>query len=234
MSKKKLYCGLNHFSSSLFLRRWCVQPVQKLKPLLSVSLILSALVFPDWRLWPTDMGEISGAARNKGVFGSLFVCCIPPCFWFFSLLFVFSFCALLVLNVSPYPLFILFPFLASISLSSFWLSLLHLPLFFLLFGFLSPCYQFFSSVVSFNSFLSALLAGCHLPVSPLCISISISIPSSPFVFFSLFLWWVHSGEDVPLVVPQCTSAHPRCRLLDCDWLVWSLSSVAMLNSWSVY
>lgn len=107
---------------------------------------------------------------------------------------------------------------------SLWLLLVHLSSFWACFY----CHHA-ASVFSFNSFLSALLAGCHLPISPLFIS----IPSSPSRLFlllhSLFLWWVYGGEDVPLVVPQCTSAHPPRRLLDCDWLVWSLRSLAVSN-----
>lgn len=49
----------------------------------SLDFIINTLfvfIFPDWRLWPTDMGEISGAERNKGLF--------PPhlhvLVWFFA------------------------------------------------------------------------------------------------------------------------------------------------------
>ena len=129
------------------------------------------------------------------------------------------------MNVSCYLLFLLFPrlFMSSIFLS-----------FFFLFSFVSSVSHHAASsfpVFSVNSFLSALLPGCYLSISPLSISIPSPLlhPSSfPPPLFSLFLWWVHSGEDVPPVVPQCTSAHPLCRLLDCDWLVWRLSSAAML------
>lgn len=180
-----------------------------------LSLIISLFVFPDWRLWPTDMGEISGAARNKGAFGSLFVCSALPCVCFFT---VFQSAYSKCLSLS------------SISFGSLWLFTPPSSSLFLLFSFLSltmlpVLFQCF--LLTLSSLPSWLGATCPSLLSP---SPSLLLhPSFPPPLYSLFLWWVRSREEVPLVFPQCTSAHPRCRLLDCDWLVWSLSSVAMSN-----
>lgn len=148
----------------------------------SLDFIINTLfvfIFPDWRLWPTDMGEIGGAERNKGLF--------PP--HFHVLVWFFAFChfhfPVFLLLVSAYSSFM--------SCGSFCIiaSVFILPSLLFLF--------------TFHSFLSALLAVCHLPICPHFTSILLSSFSLPL--FSLFLWWVHSREDVPPVFPQCMSAH---------------------------
>lgn len=102
-----------------------------------------------------------------------------PCFCYFTVVFllVFSFCALLSLNVSPRPLFL--------SVQVFFFFVTSLPS-------SSPFYSVFAvshhaassfPVFSFNSFLSALLAGCHLPRLS-----SLHLHPFPPPLYSLFLW----------------------------------------------
>lgn len=153
----------------------------------SLDFIINTLfvfIFPDWRLWPTDMGEISGAERNKGLF--------PP--HFHVLVWFFAFChfhfPVFLLLVSAYSSFMScgsFCIIASVLLSFY--SAVTFPMF------------------SFHSFLSVLLAVCHLPICPHFTSILLLLSSFSLPLFSLFLWWVHSREDVPPVFPQCMSAH---------------------------
>lgn len=110
------------------------------------------------------MGEISGAERNKGLF--------PPhlhvLVWFFCFL-PFSFSCLFLLLVSAYSSFM--------SCGSFCIIA-------------SVLFSFYSAVTfpmfSFHSFLSVLLAVCHLPICPHFTSILLlSSFSLPLQFISL-------------------------------------------------
>lgn len=184
---KETCCG---FQSLLLFSVKSAEHLVRLKLVLGLCLLLVSSLdfiintlfvfnFPDWRLWPTDMGEIGGAERNKGLF--------PP--HFHVLVWFFAFChfhfPVFLLLVSAYSSFM--------SCGSFCIiaSVFILPSLLFLF--------------TFHSFLSALLAVCHLPICPHFTSILLSSFSLPL--FSLFLWWVHSREDVPPVFPQCMSAH---------------------------
>lgn len=184
---KETCCG---FQSLLLFSVKSAEHLVRLKLVLGLCLLLVSsldfiintlfvFIFPDWRLWPTDMGEIGGAERNKGLF--------PP--HFHVLVWFFAFChfhfPVFLLLVSAYSSFM--------SCGSFCIiaSVFILPSLLFLF--------------TFHSFLSALLAVCHLPICPHFTSILLSSFSLPL--FSLFLWWVHSREDVPPVFPQCMSAH---------------------------
>lgn len=191
---KETYCGFQ--SLLLFSVKSAEHPV-RLKLVLGLCLLLVSsldfiintlfvFIFPDWRLWPTDMGEISGAERNKGLFPPHFH--VLVCFFCFL---PFSFSCLFLLLVSAYSSFMScgsFCVIASV-LFSFYSADTSFPMF------------------SFNSFLSALLAMCHLPICPHFTSILLLLSSFSHTLFSLFLWWVHSREDVPPVFPQCMSAH---------------------------
>lgn len=188
---KETCCG---FQSLLLFSVKSAEHLVRLKLVLGLCLLLVSsldfiintlfvFIFPDWRLWPTDMGEISGAERNKGLF--------PPHFhvlvWFFAFCHFhfpvcFSFWSLLI---NPSCLGV--PFALSLQFYSV---------------FILPSLLF---LFTFHSFLSVLLAVCHLPICPHFTSILLSSFSLPL--FSLFLWWVHSREDVPPVFPQCMSAH---------------------------
>ncbi len=107
-----------------------------------------------------------------------FHCCFPVC--------VFFLC-------SAY-----FKRLSSSSIS-FWLPLLFF--FFILFSLSLTMLPVLFQCFSFNSFLSALLAGCHLPPSLLSSSPPLLLhPSFPPPLYSLFLWWVYSGGGRP---PSC-------------------------------
>lgn len=111
------------------------------------------------------MGEISGAARNKGI---LFIL-----FWLFSF---------------PH-----LPFASAYSESFFDLhAFINLPSSFLLFQCLSPCCYVFSNIFLFLTFLCALVAGGHVSISPLFTSISHPFfSSSPLQFISLVS--IHQG-----------------------------------------
>lgn len=125
------------------------------------------------------MGEISGAARNKGAF-DLFVC-----------------------STLPVSVLVVDSFAPTCFYSVFCLTMLPV---------------LFQSFL-FNSFLFALMvpAACLSSLHPF-FSIRSFCPR-----YSLFLWWVLSREVVPHVAPQCTPAHPRFRLLDCDWFDCSVT-----------
>lgn len=107
------------------------------------------------------------------IFMFLFLCCFPLCVYF--LCSVYFQCLSLPYISFDYSLFDV-----------------HTSIFFF-----SSLYSVFTvshhtarpfPVFSFNSFLSALMVGCHLPISPL--SISISIPSSPSIFSSSSLQFI--------------------------------------------
>lgn len=152
----------------------------------SLDFIINTLfvfIFPDWRLWPTDMGEISGAERNKGLF--------PPHFhvlvWFFAfchfhfpvfLLLVSayssfmscgSFCiiaSVFICRHFSYVFFSLFPFCPPGCVSSAHLSSLHLH---------PPPIIFFSSSLQFISLVSTQQGGCSscFPTVHVCSSYAV-------------------------------------------------------------
>lgn len=189
------YCVKENFivdHSSFFLRR-CLQGIYKLKPCLCFFVYSSCshgfiinlfclFVFPDWRLRPADMGEISGAARNKGAFDLLFA---PPfCFVFF-----YRLCSA-YLKISPYSVF---------YLSSFFFLLLHLPLF--LFVQFSLTMLFFSSVflLTLSSLPSRLGVTCPSPLS-----------SSPSLLLQYIFSSSSSLQFISLVSTQQGGRPSRC------------------------
>lgn len=124
----------------------------------------------------------------------------------------FSFCALRLLLVSPHPLYLLVPCLSSCSCLLFDFPPLHVII--------SAAFNHAVSsfpMFSFNSFLSALPAGRHVPVSPLFISIRLFLLLSP-QFISLVS--IQRGGP-PSCCPPVHICFPRRSQLDCDWLVCS-------------
>lgn len=159
----------------------------------TVALHYSSLLcfFPDWRLWPTDMGEIGGAARNKGMFASLFVCSTPPYICYFTvgtfscLCFFFSVLCLFLMS-----LLILYYFGFPLSSHSLWLSLLRLPLVlsFVLFSLsltmLPVLFQCF--LLTLSSLPSWLGVTCPSVLSPSpSLLLHPSFPPPPLQFISL-------------------------------------------------
>lgn len=118
---KETCCG---FQSLLLFSVKCAEHLVRLKLVLGICLLLVSspdfvintlffifFIFPDWRLWPTDMGEISGAERNKGLY--------PPhfhvLFWFFCFFAIFIF---LFVSPSVHPSCLVVPFALSLPFYS--------------------------------------------------------------------------------------------------------------------
>lgn len=150
---------------------------------MSLSAFINPLYFhlslSDWSLRSADMGEISGAKRNKGQLVCRFLCSCFSCFSF-SAFFVLK----TLLPLLFYPLTFTSP---SLFKSCVALASSYFPVFFL-----------------FNSLLSGLW-GAHLHISPLILLRPSFPPPPPLQFISL-VSTKQGGRSS--CFPQCTSAHP--------------------------
>lgn len=182
------------------------------------------VLFPDRRLWPADLGEICGAAGNKGAF---FVCFSIASFSIFpTLLRSFQISLLVIYPVTQFSVIGCFVFFlltlsslvgvgggacAHLSSSSSSPSLLLHPL-------------FSSSAVYFSGEYS--VGRTFLPVSPQCTSAHPQCSPAP-VGCDWLVWWPH-GTPLCSLTPLCIEAFatllPNCGKLTCSMKYSSLQT----------